>query len=108
MPPVPIPEISAVFPNVLVMFIIVGIVQWLSSTGRLSKADAPGASAVAGLVLGILLGVASRHDPLQIVYDALWGICLGLAATALYALASKVGGASASSAFAARMKPPVR
>lgn len=107
MPPVPIPEISAVFPNVLIMFIIVGVVQWLSSTGRLSKADAPGASAVAGLILGVLLGIASQHGFPALVYDGLWGLCLGLAATALYAVASKVGGASASSAFAARMKPPV-
>lgn len=108
MPPVPIPEISAVFPNVLIMFIIVGVVQWLSSTGRLSKADAPGASAVAGLVLGVLLGVASSHVFPALIYDALWGLCLGLAATALYAIAAKVGGASASDAFASRMRPPVR
>lgn len=108
MPPVPIPEISAVFPNVLIMFIVVGVVQWLASTGRLSKADAPGASAVVGFVLGLLLGLASSHGFPALIYDALWGLCLGLAATGVYAGLAKVGGASASSAFAARMKPPVR
>lgn len=106
--PSPVPEISPVFSNVLVIFAIAGFVQWAKSTGKISSADAPGAAMAAGVVLGLLIGLAAGHGAPTLIYDALFGLVLGLVATGGYAVAAKVGGASASGAFAFRRKPPVR
>jgi hypothetical protein len=102
-----IPDISAVLPNVLLLAVIIGVVQWLKSTGRLSAADAPGAAAVVGVVLSLLLGVADglaagQVQPEKLIYDLVLGAALGFGSTAIYAVSSKIGGASASQAFALR------
>lgn len=98
-----IPDISTIVPNAVLLFIIVGVVQFLKSTGRIASADAPGASAVSGLVLGILLGIAGGHDLRQLIYDAIFGLALGLGATGGFAIAAKIGGSTTSGAFAARV-----
>lgn len=90
------PDISTVIPNVLLLLIVAGFVQWLKSTGRITSADAPGASAICGLVLGVLLGLAGGHGPRQLVYDGIFGLALGFGATGTYAVASKIGGGSGS------------
>lgn len=98
-----IPEISVIVPNVVLLFVIVGTVQWLKSTGRIAAADAPGASAICGLVLGLLLGIADQHGPRALIYDGIFGLALGLGATGVFAMAAKVGGSSSSDAFAPRV-----